>query len=158
FHPAPEGIDPHLFDVLQNGIFAVVAQLGLIFLLFLIGLEFDFSHLRWHGKAAPAISAAGVAAPFALGLVLAPVIYPLVVGSSVASDPAGPIHKLGFALFLGTALSITAIPVLGRIMVELGITRTRLGAVTIASAAVDDATGWILLASVAAVVNGKFEI
>ncbi len=68
------------------------------------------------------------------------------------------IPKLGFALFLGTALSITAIPVLGRIMVELGITRTKLGAITIASAAVDDATGWILLASVAAVVNGKFEL
>ncbi len=74
-----------------------------------------------------------------------------------STDAAGPIHPLGFALFLGTALSITAIPVLGRIMVELGITRTRLGAITIASAAVDDATGWILLASVAAVVNGKFE-
>jgi Kef-type K+ transport system membrane component KefB len=158
FHPVPTGVDPQLFDALLNGVFSVTAQLGLIFLLFLIGLEFDFSHLRFSGKAAPAISAAGVAAPFALGLALAPVIYPLVAGQSGSDDPAGQIHKLGFALFLGTALSITAIPVLGRIMVELGITRTRLGAITIASAAVDDATGWILLASVAAVVNGQFQI
>ncbi len=157
FHPAPAGVDPLLFNFMLGGVFSVIAQLGLIFLLFLIGLEFDFSHLRWHGKAAPAISAAGVAAPFALGLLLAPVIYPLVTSNS-STDAAGPIPQLGFALFLGTALSITAIPVLGRIMVELGITRTRLGAITIASAAVDDATGWILLASVAAVVNGKFEI
>jgi Kef-type K+ transport system membrane component KefB len=158
FHPVPTGVDPQLFNALLNGVFSITAQLGLIFLLFLIGLEFDFSHLRLSGKAAPAISAAGVAVPFALGLALAPVIYPLVAGQSGADDPAGQIHKLGFALFLGTALSITAIPVLGRIMVELGITRTRLGAITIASAAVDDATGWILLASVAAMVNGQFQI
>jgi Kef-type K+ transport system membrane component KefB len=90
-------------------------------------------------------------------LLLAPIIHPLVTASPVTDGTVESFPMLGFALFLGTALSITAIPVLGRIMVELGITRTRLGAVTIASAAVDDATGWILLASVAAVVNGKFE-
>ena len=71
FHPSPAGVDPQLFNFMLNGVFSVIAQLGLIFLLFLIGLEFDFSHLRWHGKAAPAISAAGVAVPFALGLLLA---------------------------------------------------------------------------------------
>jgi hypothetical protein len=59
FHPTVAGIDPRLFDCVLNWIFASIAQIGLIFLLFLIGLEFDFSHLRWHGKAAPAISAAG---------------------------------------------------------------------------------------------------
>lgn len=157
FHPTASGVDPHLFDAVLNWIFASIAQLGLIFTLFLIGLEFDFSHLRWHGKAAPAISAAGVALPFVLGLALAAIIHPLVSPTVGADGSTETIDKLGFALFLGTALSITAIPVLGRIMLELGITRTRLGAVTIASAAVDDATGWILLASVAAVVNGKFE-
>ena len=63
----------------------------------------------------------------------------------------------GLTLFLGVALSITAIPVLGRIMMELAITRTRLGAITITAAAVDDAIGWILLASVAAVVRSNFD-
>ncbi len=157
FHPTVAGIDPRLFDSVLNWIFASIAQLGLIFLLFLIGLEFDFSHLRRYGKAAPAISAAGVALPFTLGLLLAPVIYPIVASTPIADGSIESIPKFGFALFLGTALSITAIPVLGRIMMELGIIRTRLGAVTIASAAVDDVIGWILLASVAAVVNGKFE-
>ena len=64
---------------------------------------------------------------------------------------------LGLTLFLGVALSITAIPVLGRIMMELNVTRTRLGAITITAAAVDDAIGWILLASVTAVVKSDFD-
>src|SRR5262249_48674490 len=63
---------------------------------------------------------------------------------------------LGFALFMGTAMSITAIPVLARIMLDLNITRSRLGAITISAAAVDDAAGWILLAAVAAVVRAAF--
>src|SRR5205085_11512782 len=66
-----------------------------------------------------------------------------------------PVEPVGFALFLGTALSITAIPVLGRMMLELGITRTRLAAVTVAAAAVDAAAGWILLATVAAGARGS---
>jgi Kef-type K+ transport system membrane component KefB len=65
---------------------------------------------------------------------------------------------IGFALFMGTALSITAIPILGRMMMELHITRTRLGAITISAAAVDDVTGWILLASVAAIVRAEFDV
>ncbi len=157
FHPSAAGVDPQLFDAVLNWIFASIAQLGLVFALFLIGMEFDFSHLRFHGRAAAAISAAGVAVPFTLGLLLASVIYPQISAEPVADGSIGQIPWLGFALFLGTALSITAIPVLGRIMIELGITRTKLGAVTIASAAVDDATGWILLASIAAVVRGKFQ-
>ena len=160
FHPTVAGVDPQLFDAALGWVFAALAQLGLIFALFLIGLEFDFSHLRLSGKAAPAISLAGIALPFALGLGLAVAIHPLIspTGGAVDGAAAGEtVDQLGFALFLGTAMSITAIPVLGRIMLELGITRTGLGAVTIASAAVDDAAGWILLASVSAVVNGKFE-
>jgi Kef-type K+ transport system membrane component KefB len=86
--------------------------------------------------------------PFGLGVALAQVLHP---------RTAAGVPPLGFALFLGTALSITAIPVLGRIMLELGITRTRLGAVTLAAAAADDAAGWILLASVAAVVRAAFD-
>src|SRR5262249_56014342 len=68
-----------------------------------------------------------------------------------------PVPLLGLTLFMGVALSITAMPVLGRIMMELGITRTRLGAITITAAAVDDAVGWILLASVAAAVKANFD-
>jgi Kef-type K+ transport system membrane component KefB len=148
FHPPVHGLPPELGNSLLGWILTTLSQLGLIFLLFLIGLEFDFGHLRWHGKSAAAISLAGVALPFALGYALARAMHP-----AVAPD----LPPTGFALFLGTALSITAIPILGRMMMELNITRTRLGAITIAAAAVDDATGWILLATVAAIVRAEFD-
>jgi Kef-type K+ transport system membrane component KefB len=147
FHPSIAGLPPELGDALLGWILTTLSQLGLILLLFLVGLEFDFSHLRWHGKAAGLIALAGIALPFGLGLGLA-----LAMHDAVAPD----IQTTGFALFLGTALSITAIPVLARIMMELGITRTRLGSITIAAAAVDDASGWILLAAVAAYVRAEF--
>jgi Kef-type K+ transport system membrane component KefB len=148
FHPTIHGVDPALFDQLLRWIFTGISQLGLVFLLFLVGLEFDFSHLRWHGKSALGISVCGVALPFALGLCLALLMHPAVA-------PKTPI--LGFALFMGTAMSITAIPVLARIMIDLNITRSRLGTITISAAAVNDAIGWILLAAVAAVVKAEFD-
>ncbi|HEV3204201.1 MAG TPA: cation:proton antiporter, partial [Gemmataceae bacterium] len=136
FHPVIHGMTPEASRELFDWILTTLAQLGLVFLLFLIGLEFDFGHLRWHGKAAVAISISGVALPFTLGFGLGFAMLPHI--GEVKSE-------IGFTLFVGTALSITAIPILGRIMMELGITRTRLGAITISAAAVDDATGWILL-------------
>ncbi len=156
FHPAIAGLPPELSDQLLRWIFTGLSQLGLILLLFLIGLEFDFAHLRRHGRAALGISLAGIVLPFALGLALAPLL--LSSGQLGAHpDRGGPPPPLGFALFLGTALSITAIPILGRIMMEMGITRTRIGTVTITAAAADDAAGWIMLAAVAAAVKGLFE-
>jgi Kef-type K+ transport system membrane component KefB len=71
-HPQAAGVDLQLFGAVLRGIFGTLAELGLVFLLFLIGLEFDFKHLRGRGRAAAAISAAGVALPFLLGLALAP--------------------------------------------------------------------------------------
>jgi Kef-type K+ transport system membrane component KefB len=102
-----------------------------------------------------AISVCGVVLPFGLGLILAPLILPHL---EVHAITGLPVPATGFALFLGTALSITAMPVLGRILLELGITRTRLAAITISAAAFGDATGWILLFSVAAVVRGEFTL
>jgi len=148
FHPAMPGVPALVADALLGWILTTVSQLGLVFLLFLIGLEFDFSHLHRHGKSALAISLAGVVLPFALGVGLAHLLHPVV---------AADVPFLGFALFFGTSLSITAIPVLGRIMLELGITRTQLGTITIAAAAVDDAGGWILLATIAAVARSAFD-
>ena len=157
FHPTIADVPPALSDQVFHWIFSSFAQIGLILLLFQIGLEFDFSHLRNSGRSALAISWAGIALPFALGLALAPM---LLASPELGTHPLrdGPPPRLGFALFLGTALAITALPVLARIMVELNITRTRLAAVTITSAAADDATGWILLASVAALVQAQFQI
>lgn len=153
FRPALHGVPQDVADAALPKVFTAIAQFGLIFLLFLVGLEFEGSHVREHGRAAVAISLAGIAVPFSLGAGLAQFIHPYLDDHPTA----GPVPLLGLTLFLGVALSITAIPVLGRIMMELNVTRTRLGAITITAAAVDDAIGWILLASVAAVVRSRFD-
>jgi Kef-type K+ transport system membrane component KefB len=129
------------------------SQIGLVLLLFMIGIEFDFSHVRRQGRAAAAVSVAGVALPFALGLGLAAVMAPRLtaLGAPATIDPRA------FALFLGTAMSITAIPILGRILIEMGLQHTALGALVIAAAACDDAVGWTLLAAVSALARGNFE-
>ena len=153
FRPPLAGVEQPLADATLPKIFTVIAQFGLIFLMFLVGLEFEFDHVRTHARSAVLISLIGIVVPFALGAALAQLIHP-----HLEPHPkAGPVSLLGLTLFLGVALSITAIPALGRIMLELNITRTRLGAITITAAAVDDAIGWILLASITAVVKSNFD-
>jgi Kef-type K+ transport system membrane component KefB len=154
FQPEFPGVPHEIIDPSLQKTFAVLSQIGLIFLLFLVGLEFDFSHLKWHGRAAASISAAGIAVPFVLGLLVARLLLPRIEPFA----PNEPVPATGFTLFLGVALSITALPVLGRMILEWGIARTKLGTVAITAAAVDDATGWILLATVAAVVRGGFRV
>src|SRR5262249_10187466 len=127
FHPTIGSLPVELSDALFRHIFGVISELGLVFLLFLVGLEFDFSHLRWHGRAALSISVAGVALPFALGLAVAALLWPHVEQHPLRQ---GQVPQLAFALFMGVAMSITAIPVLARMMMELHITRTRLGTIT----------------------------
>jgi Kef-type K+ transport system membrane component KefB len=149
-----------LFSEEVRPVFGMLKELGLVFLLFLIGLEFDFSHVKSRGKASAMISIAGVAVPFALGFGLGHLIFG-VVGNERAVVEGVPIIRAGnvhsFSLFMGTAMSITAMPVLGRILMEWNVTRTRIGAVTITAAAMDDATGWILLAAVSAVAKTGFD-
>jgi Kef-type K+ transport system membrane component KefB len=147
FHPAVPGLSPEVGDVLMNKVITTLCQLGLIFLLFLVGLEFDFAHLRRQGRTALVVSLAGIALPFGLGVLLGYLIHPMV---------AAEIDVKGFTLFMGTSMAITAMPVLGRMMMEMGITRTRLAVLAITAAAINDATGWILLASVAAGVRAAF--
>ncbi|HEY7308372.1 MAG TPA: cation:proton antiporter [Gemmataceae bacterium] len=146
FHPGVPGVPGEVFDSFVGCGITVLSEVGLILLLFLIGLEFEWHRIRRQGRTALSISLAGILLPFALGYVLARIIH---------AEVAAAVPDLAFALFCGTALSITAIPVLGRIMLEMNITRTRLGAVTIAAAALDDAAGWILLAAVAAVARSE---
>jgi Kef-type K+ transport system membrane component KefB len=153
FRPELPGVDQALTDAVLPKIFTALAQFGLIFLMFLVGLEFEFDHVRAHGRSAVVISLAGIAVPFALGAALGLVIHPYLE----PHPRAGAVSPAGLALFLAVALSITAIPVLGRIMMELHITRTRLGAITMTAAAIDDACGWVLLASVAAVLKSAFD-
>ena len=125
-------------------IFSIMSQIGLILLMFLIGLEFDFGHLTENRGTAASVSIVGIILPFTLGLLLGRWMH-------AALGLKG--SWLPFSLFMATAMSITAIPILGRIMVELNINRTRIGSLTISAAAADDASGWILLAVITAIAR-----
>jgi len=136
-----------VFDARVGLVFSMISQIGLILLLFLIGLEFDFGHLRVHARKALSISVVGIVLPFALGLAVAPIVFHF-VGSGI--------DERGFALFMATAISITALPILGRILIEFNLNRTYLGTLALTAAAVDDVTGWAILATVVAIVKSHF--
>ena len=137
-----------IFDPAVSQVFSMLSQLGLILVMFLIGLEFDFGHLPDNRRTVASVSVAGILLPFTFGFGLGKIMH------QQLGLPGSWIH---FALFLATAMSITAIPVLGRIMIELNITRTRLGSLTMAAAAMNDATGWTILALVTAIVRSTFD-
>ena len=144
----PEGMD-WLFPESSMAGLSLVAQLGLVFFMFLVGLEFDTRLLKGKGHQSLAISWASIVAPFGLGALLA---VPLHESGHFA--PAG-VAFVPFALFLGAAMSITAFPVLARILAERGVLRTRIGAVTLSCAAVDDVTAWCILAFVVSIARAE---
>lgn len=127
----------------------ILSQVGLILLMFQIGLEFDFSHLGAlrNTTAVLRISTVGVVFPFLLGLLF---------GWLSAPSLAPGLNTAIYCLFVGTAFSITALPVLGRILLELGLNRSRIGVLAISSAAINDVIGWILLALVTALTAANF--
>jgi Kef-type K+ transport system membrane component KefB len=138
-----------MFPPETESVLYILGQLGLIFLMFMIGLEFDFRSLRSTGSTAAGIAVSGIVLPFVLGAAVAWSIH-----KTVAPQQS----QAGFVLFIATALSITASPILGRIMKEFQLTRTAVGVLTISAAAIDDAMGWILLAAVSAGVHGAFRL
>ncbi|MFZ4454610.1 MAG: cation:proton antiporter [Bacteroidales bacterium] len=126
-----------------------LSQIGLILFMFMVGMELDLNALKGKKQDAIVISHASIIVPFALGMLLANYIYTIYA-------PVG-ISFLSFGLFIGIAMSITAFPVLARIVQERGIHKTKLGTVVITCAAVDDITAWSLLAAVIAIVKaGSF--
>ena len=120
----------------------VLSQVGVIFFLFLIGLELDPNLLRNRGHAAVVISHVSIIAPFLLGAALTLYLYPRLFNDA----PAMKFSSV--ALFMGAAMSITAFPVLARILTERNLHKTNIGAVAITCAAVDDVTAWCMLAFV----------
>ena len=125
----------------------VLSQIGVILYMFLVGLELDISALRGKGHATVAISHASIVGPFSLGALLALPLYPIVA--------SGDVRFTEFALFLGVAMSVTAFPVLARILAERQMSRTRLGVIALTCAAADDVTAWCLLAFVVAVTQSR---
>lgn len=134
-----------LFPVESLGNLQFLSQIGLILFMFVIGMELDLKVLKNRAKEAIVISHASIVIPFALGIGLAYFVY-------FKFAPVG-VAFLPFALFMGIAMSITAFPVLARIVQERGIHKTRLGAIVITCAAADDITAWCILAAVIAIVK-----
>jgi Kef-type K+ transport system membrane component KefB len=140
---APE-LSAWLFPASSLPVLLAVSHLGLLFFMFLVGLHLDLGRLRSAGATALVTSPASIVVPLGLGIAVSGAVRP---GFAPAVPP------LPFALFMGVALSVTAFPVLARILEERGLTGTRVGAVAIACAAVDDVSAWCLLAGVTAYVR-----
>ncbi|MES2513035.1 MAG: cation:proton antiporter [Bacteroidota bacterium] len=122
-----------------------ISQIGLILFMFIVGMELDLKTLQKKAHEAVIISHASIIFPFALGMGLAYILY-----QSYAPDN---INFLSFALFIGISMSITAFPVLARIVQERQLTKTRIGAIVITCAAADDISAWCILAAVIAIVK-----
>ncbi|HKQ49422.1 MAG TPA: cation:proton antiporter [Phycisphaerae bacterium] len=120
----------------------IFSQIGVIFFLFLVGLELDPKLLRHRGHAAVVVSHVSIVAPFLLGGALALYLYPLVFNDTPQ------MRFSSVALFMGAAMSVTAFPVLARILTERNLHKTTVGAVAITCAAVDDLSAWCILAFV----------
>lgn len=134
----PESIAPTL---------KVVAQLGVVLYMFLIGLEFNPGLLRDRAHAIVATSHASIFVPLLLGVLLALPLYPRLSNNTVTFT--------NFALFLGVAMSVTAFPVLARILSSNHLTHTKLGVLALSCAAINDVTAWCLLAIVVGVANAQ---
>ncbi len=134
---APE-VSAYLLPAAAAPAIGVLAQFGVVLYMFLVGLELDLEGLRPRARVAAAISTSSTAVPLALGVVLALGLYPRL------GTPA--VSFTSFALFQGVALSVTAFPVLARILTHRGLTQTRLGALALTSAAINDVSAWCLLA------------
>jgi Kef-type K+ transport system membrane component KefB len=134
-----------LFPTSSMGNLQFLSQIGLILFMFVIGMELDLKVLKNQAKEAVVISHASIVIPFALGIGLAYYVY-----HRFAPDG---VEFMSFSLFMGIAMSITAFPVLARIVQERGIHKTRLGTIVITCAAADDITAWCILAAVIAIVK-----
>ncbi|HEY1658704.1 MAG TPA: cation:proton antiporter [Candidatus Sulfotelmatobacter sp.] len=128
----------YLFPPGSLGFLNALAQIGVIVFMFLVGLGINPKELKSQGHAAVLTSHVSITMPFVLATFLAILLYPKLSDDSVAFT--------SFALFMGSAMSVTAFPVLARILIERNLLQSRLGTVAIASAAVDDVTGWCILA------------
>lgn len=134
-----------IFPKESLGVLKLFSQIGVCLFMFVVGLELQVSHLRQKAHTAVVVSHASIMFPYLLGVVAALFLYSHYAAPG-ASFPA-------FALFMGIALSITAFPVLARILAERGIAKTFLGSTAITCAAVDDATAWAILAFVVAIAG-----
>ena len=146
------GFFAYLFPAESKPILFSVAQLGLVLYMFLIGVEFDVEIIRKRLRSAASISAAGIIAPFLLGGTLA---------YFIAEDPqlfAEKTSSVEAILFMGAAMSITAFPMLARIIFEQGLSKTSIGTLALAAGSMDDVAAWCVLAVVLASFQSDWSI
>jgi len=136
-----------VFPAGSLGYLQALSQFGLLLFMFVIGLEFDTKLMRGRGYTALLTSHTSIVLPFLLGTLLSLHLYPQLAPPGVGFR--------GFALFMGAAMSVTAFPVLARILVERGLTQTRIGVVALACAAVDDVSAWCILAAVVIIASSS---
>ena len=141
------GFSQTLFPAASVDSLQTLSQIGLALFMFQVGLELNPRELRGHSHAAILMGHVSIVVPLAFGTGLAYFFYPRLSNSSVTFS--------GFALFLGTAMSITAFPVLARILTERKLMRTRMGHLAVACAAVNDVTGWCILAYIVVLVRAR---
>src|SRR5271170_1050521 len=147
----------HFFPQVSHALFGehastpitIISQIGLILLMFQIGMDFEFAHLssRRNRRATIAVTIVSVGVPLAVGVLLGHLSAPIL---------APGIEPVRYSLFLGLGLAITAVPILGRILRQYGLTQTEIGVVAISAAAVNDVIGWLLLSAVSAYAASTF--
>jgi Kef-type K+ transport system membrane component KefB len=138
-----------LFGATASTPITIISQIGLVLLMFQIGIDFEFAHLTRakNRNGMMGIAAASVGIPFALGFGIGRVSAPFL---------APHIDPLTYSLFVGVGLAITAVPILGRILREFDLTQTEVGVVAISAAAANDVIGWVMLAGISAYAAGHF--
>jgi Kef-type K+ transport system membrane component KefB len=142
-------VSQFLFGAKASAPITIISQIGLVLLMFQIGIDFEFGHLtqRRNRNGTIGIAMASVCVPFALGFC---------IGQLSAPYLAPHIDTLTYSLFFGVGLAITAVPILGRILREFDLTRTEIGVVAISAAAANDVTGWVILAGISAYASERF--
>ena len=141
------GLSASIFPASSLGYLNALSQIGLVFFMFLVGVSLNPGELKEHGHAAVLTSHASIVTPFCMGGALALFLYPRLATSGVSF--------MSFALFMGSAMSITAFPVLARILTERNLLHSRMGTLSISCAAVDDITGWCILAYIVVLVRSE---
>lgn len=139
------GVFSHVFSASSLPTLTALSQLGLLLFMFVVGLEVDLKSILRQRASVMLISNLSILLPLALGAGFARIIFPDLAGEHVAF--------LTFALFMGTAMSITAFPVLASILKERNLLTTEMGTIAISCAAVDDITAWLLLAILTSMVH-----
>jgi Kef-type K+ transport system membrane component KefB len=141
------GLFQFIFPLSSLGALRLFSQIGVCLFMFVVGMELDLSQLKQQARTAVLVSQVSILFPYLLGMIISLALY---------STLAGPKSTFAaFALFIGISMSITAFPVLARILEERGLTKTPLGRTAIVCAASDDVTAWSILALVVAVAKAK---